>query len=81
MTLILVAILLVAVFVVGISLTLILKGHNIRSEIGDNPHMKERGIECAASQMRKDEACGQSQTDCVGDLCSDGDCRSCGSNN
>ena len=46
----------VAFFVVGLSLTIIFKGHYMDSEIGENRHMKERGIRCASQQMREEEA-------------------------
>lgn len=45
----------VAFFVVGMSLTLIFKGHHIDSEIGDNKNMQALGIKCAAQQMREEE--------------------------
>ena len=41
---ILIAVGLVAFFVVGMSLTLIFKGHNIQSEISENENMRARGI-------------------------------------
>ena len=43
-------------FVIGLSLTIIFKGHYMDSEIGENRHMKERGIRCASQQMREEEA-------------------------
>lgn len=46
----------VAFFVIGLSLTIIFKGHYMDSEIGENQHMKERGIRCASQQMREEEA-------------------------
>lgn len=46
----------VAFFVVGLSLTIIFKGHYMDSEIGENKHMKKRGIRCAAQQIRGEEA-------------------------
>ena len=45
----------VAFFVIGLSLTIIFKGHYMDSEIGENRHMKKRGIRCAAQQMRAEE--------------------------
>lgn len=74
----LIAVAAVAFFVLGLSLTLIFKGHHIQSEIGENPHMKERGIQCAAQQMRAEErelkgACG----DPLPGECEGGDCRTC----
>lgn len=49
------AIIAVAFLGVGLSLTLIFKGHNIESEISDNSEMKKRGIKCASQQMRDQE--------------------------
>ena len=37
----------VALFVAGMSLTLMLKGHHIDSEISTNKEMQRRGIKCA----------------------------------
>ena len=63
-------------FVVGMSLTLILKGHYMESEIGDNENMKKLGIKCASQQMREEAQDGAGA--CVGiEACDDGDCRSC----
>ncbi len=45
----------VGFFVLGMSLTLIFKGHHIDSEIGDNENMKNLGIECASRQIRNEE--------------------------
>ena len=46
----------VGLFVLGMSLTLIIKGHNIKSEISENEHMRERGLKCAVQQMREEES-------------------------
>ena len=48
----LIAVGVVAFFVVGMSLTIIFKGHYMESEIGENRHMKARGIRCASQQLR-----------------------------
>lgn len=74
------AVIIVAFFVVGMSLTLIFKGHHIESEIGDNPNMKKRGIKCASQQMREDErargwGANSDKDDCLS--CSDANCSSC----
>ncbi|MFI3266129.1 MAG: hypothetical protein R3Y15_03135 [Rikenellaceae bacterium] len=50
-----IAIVVVGFFVVGMSLTIIFKGHYIDSEIGDNENMKKLGINCASRQMREEE--------------------------
>lgn len=59
---------------IGLSLTLIFKGHNLESEVGDNRHMKKMGIKCTSQQLREEERalrgedCG-SLTDCSPDGC------------
>ena len=45
----------VAFLVIGLSVTINLKGQLMDSEIGENRHMKKRGIRCAAQQMRAEE--------------------------
>ena len=53
----------VGLFVLGLSLTLICKGHPIQSEISTNPHMQRLGIKCAVQEARESEG---------GAACSDG---------
>ncbi len=53
---ILVAIGVVGFFTLGMSLTLIFKGHNIDSEISTNKEMQKRGIKCAIQQQREIDA-------------------------
>lgn len=71
----------VAFFVIGMSLTIIFKGRYMDSEIGDNKHMKKRGIQCAAQQMRAEEnvlrgECATEGCDAAGCAsCTVGDCR------
>lgn len=66
----------VALFVLALSLTLIMKGHNIESEIGDNPNMQKRGIKCVIQEDRELHAtdgksgCGE-QSVCVDKNCAD----------
>ena len=43
----------VALFVVGMSLTLMIKGHNIDSEISTNKNMQRLGIKCAVHETRE----------------------------
>ncbi|WP_300748522.1 hypothetical protein [uncultured Alistipes sp.] len=64
----------VAFFVVGMSLTLMLKGHNIDSEISTNREMQRRGIKCAVQETR--EAIQQSDCKETSELCS-GNCAGC----
>lgn len=43
----------VGLFVVGMSLTLMIKGHPIDSEISTNKEMQRRGIKCAVQETRE----------------------------
>lgn len=76
MTVIFLTIAIVALFVLGMSLTLIFKGHNIKSEIGENEHMKERGIKCVIQEAREQEGL---ERDGCGEVtgCSLGSCSTC----
>ena len=58
----------VAFFVVGMSLTLMLKGNNIDSEISTNREIQRRGIKCAVQETR--EAIQQSDCKETSELCS-----------
>lgn len=62
----------VALFVVGMSLTLMLKGHHIDSEISTNKNMQKLGIRCAVQESREDTG----QADCAEAGCS-GNCSAC----
>lgn len=46
----LVAVVAVALFVVGLSITLMRKGRNIQGDVGDNDEMKKLGLECAMKE-------------------------------
>lgn len=61
----------VALFVAGMSLTLMIKGHHIDSEISTNRNMRRLGIKCAVQEAREDSG----QSDC-GSPCS-GSCSAC----
>ena len=61
----------VLLFVVGMSLTLMIKGHHIDSEIATNKHMQARGITCAAHDARSEYA-GDCDT-----LCGNRHCEEC----
>lgn len=79
MLVIIITIVAVGLFTLAISLTLIIKGHNIDSEIGDNKHMKERGIKCAAQQMREEENEYMGKNaECNLNSCTPGGCGTCG---
>lgn len=43
----------VGLFVLGMSLTLMIKGHHIDSEISTNKNMQRLGIKCAVQETRK----------------------------
>ena len=72
--LLLCAILAVGLFVLGMSLTLMIKGHNIDSEISTNKNMQNRGIKCAVQETR--EAMQQADCSDTSGLCS-GNCAGC----
>jgi len=61
-------------FVVGMSLTLMIKGHHIDGEISTNRHMRERGITCAVKDA---VATGDPAKENCDTLCSGGDCATC----
>jgi hypothetical protein len=63
-------------FVVGLSLTLIIKGHHIDSEIATNRHMRARGITCAAADARK-ESCKPSTSQHGALPCEEDNCSTC----
>lgn len=75
LTVIVIAVGLVGFFVLAVSLTLIFKGHNIKSEIDSNENLRARGITCTVRQAREDDkrltGCSVS---CGDEAC--GDCRS-----
>ncbi len=45
----------VALFAVGLSITLMIKGHFVDSEIATNKNMQDLGIRCAVQMSRTDE--------------------------
>ncbi len=51
-----VAALVVTFLIVGLALTLIVKGRQLQSDIGTNDEMKKRGIKCASRQILEEEA-------------------------
>ena len=62
-----------AFFVVGLSLTLMIKGHHIESEISTNKNMQRLGIKCAVQETREDMAA----EDCEEDSLCSGNCAGC----
>ncbi len=61
----------VLLLVVGLSLTLMIKGHHIDGEISTNRHMRERGITCAVHDAALESS------DCSDSLCTDKNCATC----
>jgi len=70
---IIVAVAVVAFFVLAMSLTYIFKGHHIQSEISTNPNMQKMGIKCAVQETRED----MGLNDCEGDNLCSGNCAGC----
>ena len=56
----------VGMFVLGLSLTLIFKGHNIDSEISTNKDMQRLGIKCAVQETREDIGSADCSSPCTG---------------
>lgn len=74
---ILISVAAVSFFVVGLSLTLLIKGHHIDSEISTNKEMQRRGIKCAVQETREADgtaSCSESASPLAG--CS-GNCGAC----
>lgn len=69
---ILFAVAFLALFVLGMSLTLIFKGHHIDSEIATNENMRRLGIKCVVAEAMEQQA----EEDCAATPCA-GDCNSC----
>ena len=68
----LLAVLFVGLFVLGMSLTLMIKGRNIDSEIATNKNMQRLGIRCAVQESHEDTG----QADCT-DVGCHGNCAAC----
>lgn len=49
-------------FVAGMSLTLMIKGHHMDSEISTNENMRKLGIRCAVQETRSDDGTADCQT-------------------
>lgn len=67
----------VGLFVLGMSLTLMIKGHHIDSEISTNKNMQKLGIKCAVQETREMDgtaACSEDASPIEG--CS-GNCGAC----
>lgn len=67
----------VGLFVLGMSLTLMIKGHHIDSEISTNKNMQKLGIKCAVQETREMDgtaACSEDASPL--EVCS-GNCGAC----
>lgn len=51
-----IAIIAVALLVLGLSITLIRKGRNLQGDVGENDDMKRLGLECTSQAIRREEA-------------------------
>ena len=70
MVVFLVALAAVALLVVGLSITLMRKGHDIQGEVGENPHMRALGLDCALKDEHNPGGCNPSSTtDCLEQGC------------
>ena len=71
----------VGLFALGMSLTLIFKGHHIQSEISTNPNMRKLGIKCVVEEAREasEAGCGGVADGSGGMTCS-GSCGDCAEN-
>lgn len=66
----------VAFFVVGMSLTLMIKGHHIDSEISTNKDMQRLGIKCAVQETREADGSAECSDSHAAVGCS-GNCGAC----
>ena len=66
----------VAFFVVGMSLTLMIKGHHIDSEISTNKDMQRLGINCAVQETREADGSAECSDSHAAAGCS-GNCGAC----
>ena len=76
---IIISILVVGLFALAMSITLIVKGKNIDSEIGDNQNMKDLGITCARHQIEEEERRLRGEDGCNTRPCQPSGCGSCSS--
>ncbi len=66
----------VGLFVVGMSLTLMIKGHYIDSEISTNKNMQRLGIKCVVQETREADGTAQCAEGAPTPGCS-GNCSAC----
>lgn len=53
----------VALLMVGLSITLMRKGHNIQGDVGENDEMKKLGLRCTIEEMT-DRGCNAQDGSC-----------------
>lgn len=51
-----IAIVAVALFVLGLSITMIRKGRPLQGDVGENDDMKKLGLECTTAAIRRQDA-------------------------
>lgn len=51
-----IAVVAVALFVLGLSITIIRKGRPLQGDVGENDEMRKRGLECTTAAIRREEA-------------------------
>ena len=66
----------VGLFVLGMSLTLMIKGHHIDSEISTNKNMQRLGIKCAVQETREADGSAECSDTHTAVGCS-GNCGAC----
>lgn len=67
-----------ALFVLGLSLTLIFKGRNIQGDVGGNEQMRKRGLECTSAAIRREQAELEGRAFEGGDFMCNDCCSTCG---
>ncbi|MBR2400145.1 MAG: hypothetical protein IKB03_00105 [Tidjanibacter sp.] len=75
---IIISVAVVAFFMIALSLTQMIKGHPIQSEISTNPHMQQRGIKCAMQQEREAQLEAMGKEGCDTNSECNGECSACG---
>ena len=65
-----ISVLAVGFFVLGLSLTLLVKGHHIDSEISTHKNMQKLGIKCAVQESREDTGTDSADIGCHGNCSS-----------
>lgn len=74
---ILISIAVVGFFMLALSLTQMIKGHPIQSEISTNPNMKALGIKCAMQQEREAQLEAMGEEGCETNVNCNGECGAC----